>query len=261
MQSWYNKRRVFRFFGVLFLCSLTFSLWLGNVSWTSWQVQIGKVSNAQNSDTAKLVQIGIERYGAGDFKGSIEHLEKALNIYQESKSRDNEARVLEYLGRAYQEIGQPEKAISHWDKAIAYYRQVQNRLQLGRMLTEQAQAYYNIGHSRKAIALLCHKLEPKANPNCLAESAVEIASQQNDSLGKVAALGSLGEAYRLVGRYDEAITWLERAKEIAPQGYDFLVLNSLGNAYSRNLQSPRFRSILKFCSSIGTKSQTGFLMF
>ena len=42
--------------------------------------------------------------------------------------------------------------------------------------------------------------------------ALQIALKQQDKSGEVAALGSLGEAYRLQGNYDLAIKYLQTAK-------------------------------------------------
>ena len=102
------------------------------------------------------------------------------------------------------------------------------------MRTELAQVYSNLGQPRKAIALLCGKGVESIELECITESAVQIASQYNDKDGKVAALGVLGEVYRLIGNYDRAIVYLQAAQKEIPD--NFLVLNSLGNTYINRAQ-------------------------
>lgn len=244
MPNQYRKSVRRRFLGVLFLCSLTFCLWLSHVPFFTWQQKLGEVVHAQ-SDASKLVQQGVQSYQLVKLQDAIKYWQEALNIYQKNNNRANEAVVLENLARAYQQIGQLDKSIAHWDKVIAYYRQAGNRQQVGRMLIEQSQVYNSLGQPRKAIALLCGVLqgEPEQEQSkaveksvCQEESALQIARSLQDKIGEAGALGSLGEAYRMVGYYDRAIDYLNRAEKIAPKGYDFLVLNSLGNAYVSRAQ-------------------------
>lgn len=105
------------------------------------------------------------------------------------------------------------------------------------MKSELGQVYNTLGQPRRAIAVLCGKLvepqslESKTNQEleCIPESAEQIATTHKDKAGMVAALGILGEAYRLIGNYDQAIKYLHAAQQ-SPES-DFLVLNSLGNAH------------------------------
>lgn len=234
-----------RFLGVLFLCSLTFCLWLSHVPFLTWQDKLGEVVHAQAPDASKLVEQGVQSYQVGKLQDAIKYWQEALNIYQNNNPA-NEAVVLENLARAYQQVGQMDKSIAHWDKVIAYYRQARNVQQVGRMLIEQSQVYNSLGQPRKAIAVLCGVLQDlpeeeqskkvEKEPDCRQESALQMTRFSLDQTGEAGALGSLGEAYRLLGNYNRAIKYLESAEKIAPEGYDFLVLNSLGNAYVSQAQ-------------------------
>jgi tetratricopeptide (TPR) repeat protein len=69
---------------------------------------------------------------------------------------------------------------------------------------------------------------------------LQIARKFSDREGEAAALGSLGEAYRLRGKFDKAIETLlaslNIAQDINLSGYRSSVLNSLGNAYFSKAQ-------------------------
>jgi len=217
-----KPNRHHRFIQVIFLTTLLICL------------VFAQVGSAQSPNVTALVEQGIKDYDAGNFFNAIKHWQEALN--QDKNNPSDTAVVNENLARAYQQIGENKAAIASLSAAIHDYGAVENIQQVGRMKSELAQVYSNLGQPRKAIALLCGKLVDKIQQiECTPESAAQIATKYNDKRGQVAALGILGEAYRLIGDYDQAIKYLHTAQEVDP-AYDFLVLNSLGNAYKSRAQ-------------------------
>lgn len=218
-----------QFSKILFLTTLIISFSLGQIV----------LAQAPNSRT--LVEQGIKDYNAGNFLNAIKDWQDALFQYKNDPS--GAAIIHENLARAYQELGQNKEAIESLSAAIYNYNALNNIPQVGRMKSELAQVYNNLGQPRKAIAFLCGKLLEKSQSSesqameikCTPESAEQIATKYNDKRGIVAALGILGEAYRRIGNYDQAIKYLHAAKQISPE-YEFLVLNSLGNAYRNRAQ-------------------------
>lgn len=188
------------------------------------------------------VQQGLERYQSGDFQSAIVLWNNALN----NRANDR-ITLLKYLARVYSQVGQFDRAISSFDQLITYYKNDKNsdRVQLGRMLTEQAQAYSSLGQQRKAIALLCNE-----QPECKPGSAIAIARQQSDLLGEAAGLGSLGNAYRLQGDYENALRSHSKSLTIAEKlqnsAYVIAAKNGLGNTYAslakRNYRYAEFAS-------------------
>ncbi|HEY9780043.1 MAG TPA: CHAT domain-containing protein [Leptolyngbyaceae cyanobacterium] len=240
-----------RSLGFLFLLSLTLCLYLGQLLPT-WQV-----ATAVSPDASQLVQQGVDLYQVGNYKDAIAPWQTALNLYQKTKNPANATLVQENLARAYEQIGESASAVDLWDLAIAYYRKIKDISQVGRLLTEQAQSYTNLGQPRKAISLLCGNLEvksqnsslasrysPLATFDCIEDSSLQIARVYKDRNVEAAALGSLGNAYRLMGEYKVAIAYLQSslklANEINNQIYRASSLNSLGNAYI-NLAKVNYR--------------------
>ena len=172
---------------------------------------------------------GIELYHAGDWRGAIELWETAA-----SQSPTESVELFKYLARAYQQIGQVDGALAYFDRAIDRYRATGESMELGRILTEQAQAYSSLGQHQRAIAMLCGSVE--SDGNCQADSAVGIARASRDEWGMAAAIGSLGNAYRLQGMYPKALESLEMsltvARRIEAPSYILAALNSLGNVYA-----------------------------
>jgi CHAT domain-containing protein len=187
---------------------------------------------AQTVDAAQLVQQGIERYQLGDYKSAIAPWEAALKIYREAKNQASAVIVLENLARAYQRLGRNQQALPYWKQVVEAYRQLENLPQVGRSLIEQAQVHSYLGQPKQAIEYLC---QPKVDGTCTEGSALQIARMTQDTAAAVAALGSLGDAYRLVGDYQQALTVLQAGLELTQKlddpRYHAAVLNSLGNTH------------------------------
>ena len=218
------KLRITARWQLLFIVALTISLLLGRVS----------VIKAQSSEPSLLVRQGVELYQQGSFPAAVSVWATALQEYQNAENTLNEAIVRENLARAYQQLGRVELAIENWQGAINNHRQLGDERKVGRLLSEQAQAYSSLGQQRQAIALLCGSPEAKNN-DCLPQTALAIAQQQGDRLGETAALGSLGEVFRLRGNYAAALTYLQASlkltQELDNQDYQVATLNGLGNVY------------------------------
>ena len=236
-QKYKNINR-FRFikvlFKVLFLATLFISL------------SLGQVVSAQDKNANSQVERGIQDYKNGNFHGAIKHWQSALTQYKNNPSMT--AVVNENLGRVYQKIGEETAAIKSLSTAIRNYEAVKDIKQVGRMQTELAQVYNDLGQPRHAIALLCrqpkHKSESSVNQGVEEEKCIprtaEIAKEYKDKRGQIAALGVIGESYRLIGNYDRAIEYLQAAREVEPN--NFLVLNNLGNAYKNRAQLLELRA-------------------
>ncbi|KYC37713.1 hypothetical protein WA1_04125 [Scytonema hofmannii PCC 7110] len=222
--------KIRRFLGIIFLCSLTFCLWLGNVNFTNKTTVTGQKVNAQA--TNQLVEQGVERYQAGDLTGAIALWEKALK--EKIKNPSDEVVVRENLARTYYQTGKMQESLNNWERAIAHYLQVGNMKMWGRLKAEQAQVYNHIGQSEKALNLVCNP-DIKAK-NCAGDSALQIARSSKDVEGEITALGILGDTYRLRGNYDEAVKVLKQSLSLAEKqrksNYFASINHSLGNAHN-----------------------------
>jgi CHAT domain-containing protein len=210
---------------VLFLCSLILCLGLNQACVLNRSLSV----NAAQVTADQFVQQGIDRYQAGEFRSAIELWQTALTQYQ--NDRENTAIVVENIARAYQQLGQRELEIEYWQRAIALNRQLGESKHVAQLLTEIAQTYARSGQPKTAIALLCNGNESNT---CTSESALSLARKTHDPTTEAAALGSLGEAYRLTGNYTTAIAFLQSGLERAQHqpAYEQSVFMSLGSTHS-----------------------------
>ncbi|NEP19367.1 MAG: CHAT domain-containing protein, partial [Leptolyngbya sp. SIO4C1] len=184
---------------------------------------------ARANDAQPLVQAGVAQYQVGDFRDAIASWQQAL-AQVDPDNLTHQSIILENLARAHRQIGQFSEEIAYWEQAAQRHERLGNLLALGRALTEQAQAHSRLGQHRRAIALLCGE----TNNGCASGSALQIARAVTDASGEAAALGSLGEAYRLTGDYQQALVFLEQSRSLIESDsyvYQAAVLNSLGNTY------------------------------
>ena len=198
-------------------------------------VQIEPDARILSVDARQLIEEGANNYSAGLFMAAIDSWETALTVYETTQDVQLVGIVSENLALAYQQLGQTQQEISYWAKAISSYRSLAQTdadgSKLGRLMIEQAQAYSRFGQQQRAIALLCGAPE-----NCASSSALQITKTANDVVATVAALGSLGEAYRLSGETEVAKLYIEEGLSLSEEVDDSLVeislLNSLGDVYA-----------------------------
>jgi CHAT domain-containing protein len=217
---------------LLFILSLLLGLSLGQVSATA---RFG--SAAQRGNAVQLMQQGVEAYQRGDLAAAITAWQTALTHYQAEGNLQQTATALENLARAQQAMGQTAAELQLWQQAESAYRIAADDLHTGRMRTEQAQTYSRLGQYAKAIDLLCGEPLGGELLTCRSDSALGIAQAlpSQDLPGELTALGSLGDAYRLRGKAELAIRYLEQGLTLAlalqEPSYLISIQNSLGNAY------------------------------
>ncbi|MEM9216552.1 MAG: CHAT domain-containing protein [Cyanobacteria bacterium P01_F01_bin.150] len=214
---------------------------------------MGKVRAIEHLSSRQLVQQGIDRYRAGDFRGAIAPWQAALDQYQTSDHQQNQSIVLENLARAYRNLGYADTSLTYWDQALSIHRQLGDSTKVGQLLTEKAQTYTRLGQYRQAVDRLCARVKEnrvegdgveRDEVNCGEGSAVAIARAVGDRAGEAAALGSLGDAQRLQGQADRAevalMASLAIAQEIRQTTYEAAASHSLGQlAVQRSRVSDR----------------------
>ncbi|GAP96798.1 TPR repeat precursor [Leptolyngbya sp. NIES-2104] len=203
----------------------------------------------QATDPAQLMRQGLESYETKNYTAAIEFWQQARDRYEAKNDRINAAIASENIARTYAKQEHSSKAIQTWEDAIKLYRRINDPAKLSQALTEQAQLYSGIGQARQAIVLLC---APEMNQDsCSDRGSVKLAEKTSDPNLQIAALGSLGDAYRLSGESEKAIRALTTAYQLATrtnQATHLLsLLNSLGNAHTsraalRELQAESART-------------------
>ncbi|MDJ0660736.1 MAG: CHAT domain-containing protein [Crocosphaera sp.] len=198
----------------------------------NWQT----VAISQTVNINSLVEKGVMEYQKGNYRAAIAIWEEILKSEKSKNNLNYQAIIQENIARTYQKVGQLEQELDYWEKAINSYQQLNKIQQVGRLLSEEAQAYSRLGQHQKALTLLCSEKTDINELICNSNSALEIARTYQDKQGEIAALGSLGEIYRLTGNYQAAIYILEnealkKIKNLDNSNYKASLFHSLGNVY------------------------------
>ncbi len=223
------------FLVLIFVSSLVLSLGWGQIT-LSDKINFNHPVIAQTTDVNQGVNEGIEQYKRENYTEAIKIWQEIL--YASLNSQEKQI-VLENIARAYQKLGQTKKALESWSKVAEYAKNDESKVKLGQILTEQAQLYLNLGQPQTAIALLCQSTNEKT---CQLNTALAIARNNQDLPGEVAALGTLAEAFRLSGKYDQSIRTLETALSLSPSLYQASLKQSLGNALTARGQLWKIRA-------------------
>jgi tetratricopeptide (TPR) repeat protein len=169
---------------------------------------------------------------------AIELGEEALELFP------GQSAILLLLGSAYLERGRPQQAISRLEAALEL--ETDSTALRALLLGTLADAYAQTGPAQRADSLYqaALVLDPE-NPVLLNNYAYHLAETGRDLEGALqmalravekepdnpSFLDTLGWIYFQMGRYTEAIAWLERA--VATGQASAVVLEHLGDAYAR----------------------------
>ena len=231
------------------------------------------MSIASTTTPTLLVQQGVSAYRSQDYLTAIERWQSALTHYPVDENSLDRAIILENLARAYQQTGEPTEALHHWQSTTAVYTALQNWAKVGRTLTQQAQTYSQLGQPYQAIGLLCAPISDTltvevgsqagidvatSGESCLTESAVYITQTVEDEIAYIAALGTLGEAYRSIKVYPQALQALQAAlaaaNDIENSKHQALLHNSLGNLYKEQSELSYQRAISADLNATGLEA-------
>ncbi|MEM9448932.1 MAG: CHAT domain-containing protein [Cyanobacteria bacterium P01_E01_bin.6] len=143
----------------------------------------------------------------GDWQAADETIGQAMSILQSDDARSAPdqgsvlAQALDVQGSYYLAVGDGESAVEAWETSAQVFDEIglSARAAMGRV--NQAQALQSLGFYQQAIALL----------QTLQNNFLDTP----DSLEKAAALRSLGEAQRVVGKLSDAQEALEASLAIA----------------------------------------------
>ncbi|WP_199334151.1 MULTISPECIES: CHAT domain-containing tetratricopeptide repeat protein [Nostocaceae] len=203
------------------------------------------MSRQLQEQARQLFQLGMQQIRSRTDKDAVNNLQQALNIYQAIKDRKGEADTLFWLGNAYFVVVKYDKTINFYNQSLAIAREI-NDQQLENMLLEALAMLKTASNPQQQEA---HRLMEKAfeqvNTGQLeaAEQSLKqartIYQKLQDYEQEARILGSLGTVCNRLGKFSEAIQYLQQLLEFfSQQPYQEIakadVLGTLGIAY-RNL--------------------------
>lgn len=202
--------------------------------------------NGQLQEQARqLFELGMQQIRSRTNEAAVRNLQQALSIYREINDRKGEADTLFWLGVAYFSAVEYDKAINFYNQSLAVAREI-NDQQLEYIAQEALAQFttYNNPQQQEAHRLM-EKAFEQVNTGQLEaaeqslKKALSIYRELQDSEQEARILGNLGAVCNRLGKFSEAIQYLQQLLEFfSQQPYQQMaaadVLGTLGIAY-RNL--------------------------
>lgn len=171
------------------------------------------------------------------YKEALEHFERALKLYRETRDRRGEKAVLLSAGVAYFESEQLEKAVANYEQALVIARKFKDRRSEGRIFGNLSNVYtywtkYDqaLSYSQQALAAFRASGDRRRESYSLLslggyfddigqfekaltywEQALEISRDIGDPYGEARALNGIGWEFFNLSRLEESIPYFEQA--------------------------------------------------
>jgi CHAT domain-containing protein/Tfp pilus assembly protein PilF len=232
-------------------------------------LELEEAAHNTASQANTLSNLGDLSIQAGVPAEAFDYFARALKIQRDSLNRWGEARTLMRMASAQQFMWRLKESLDTCKKALSIYEDLRIPSQAERIDTDQANAWmqiaaveFRMGETAKAIksAKLALELRRSAKDRggeavtrrvlgiyALAggdektarsyfDDAVRIHQEIGDSYAEAQDLGTIGGRYGMLGRFETALPYVNRALDILRQdGYDrglCIVLINIGYAYS-----------------------------
>ncbi len=175
----------------------------------------------EDAQARSHLNLGNTRWRLQEYEKALNDFLAALKYYETKKNKADEADIFNNIGLIYLDQKIYSKAAKHFDNAREIYKTTDDHKRLGGV-------YANLG----TVYNLTHKLD--SAEYCFIQSRKEYA-EINDQNGNAISSTNLGEVYLKKEEYDKAIENFEMGVATAKkEGFDYL-LNSanlgLGSAY------------------------------
>ncbi|NES18378.1 MAG: tetratricopeptide repeat protein [Symploca sp. SIO3E6] len=138
-----------------------------------------------------LGNLGNAYYGADLYAQAIATHQRRLQLSQDLKDRQGEAKALGDLGLVYHALGEHDQAINYHQQRLAISQAIKDRRGEGQALSNLGIVYHTLGDYHQAIEYQ--------------QLYLAISRTSQNPLGEIQALGNLAGAYYFLGDYNQAI--------------------------------------------------------
>jgi CHAT domain-containing protein/Flp pilus assembly protein TadD len=175
------------------------------------------------SEADTLFQQGIELLTGGNFRDSLDKLQRAQEAYHQQGKVEQEADVLTAIGIVYLYMGNPDAALTAQQQALELARGVKSTRIERDALVNIGQIYIQQSRYEEAVEVL--------------EQSLPLSQSLNDTRAEGAAQNSLGDAYAGQGRYNDALSAYQLAlnstQQLNQPADQVTVLTSMGTVYNQ----------------------------
>lgn len=175
----------------------------------------------QKGEQTALANLGIMYRNRGEVRRSIGFFKKSLTLALARSDQRAEGTALSNLGTSHAALGEIHIALTYQQRALSISQELKN--------------WRDVGHRLGDMGLLLVDHDPHRSITLFIEQ-LKIARQLQDRRSEAAAIGNLGKAFALSGRYAVAKELFDQhlqiAREIGDVRSQLIALTNLGAALS-----------------------------
>ncbi len=169
---------------------------------------------------AALNRIGRTLRQLGDYDASLQHFERALDLFRDADDDRGVASTLDDIGKIAWVRGDQKKALEYYEAALEMRRSLGNRRSIALSLSHIGSVKISLG-------------EPQAATEYL-KSALELRKELDDPRGLASSYNDFGGLCIERGDYERALPLLDKALGLARQvgfrGLQSAILDNMGEA-------------------------------
>ncbi|MEL7034878.1 MAG: CHAT domain-containing tetratricopeptide repeat protein [Cyanobacteria bacterium J06592_8] len=247
--------------------------------------------HARLGEAGTLNQIAYAYYHLGEYEKALTAYQKALNIYTQEQSWQEQGAILTNIGVLYGDIGQYQKALESHQQALTFAEQVNDIRKQGEVYNNMGTIYQKLNQNQEAlqfyqkafkilsqfdaigwqgtilnnIGLIQTELEDYKKAIISYQEALTLAEKDGDRLVQGRILNNLGIVYNKLGDRQQALQFLEDALVIRQELEDLpgerTTHNDIGTVYRElgeyQTALTHYEKALKIAAQIQSRPQAG----
>jgi CHAT domain-containing protein len=226
----------------LFVSALTIALAVGMpiVSAIAFpEVAVAQSVAEQKKEADRLFEEGNQKYEQGQFEAALQPWQKSLKIYREIKSRKEEGKVLNHLGKVYRSLAQYAKAIENYNQSLVIFREMKDWDGERKSLNGLSDIHLFDLHDTNSFAQYYDQNNALGN-------LIETSDQMLEKM-----FPGSRKAYILLGKFRDTFEYFEKRLQISRLMSDREEESrSLGNLIVLSLRSVDYKKVIQYQEQI-----------
>lgn len=170
-------------------------------------------------------KLGFVYYNLYQPELSLEHHQKAVEIYRKQRDKRGEAETLGWLGHFYEKQGDYDQALVHQNQALELYQSLEDYEGISRIYGNIGSIYEDLNQNEQALFFF--------------QEALAVNKLTQDRQERSVHLNNIGDTYRRTGHYEQALYYsnlaLELGKELKNEYREFETYRDISLIY-RDMQ-------------------------
>ena len=209
------------------------------------EYNLAKENGLKNQMALALITQGISFHIRSNYPAAIEHYNRSLKIYEESKNKIGISKTLNNMGLIYKETGNYAKAMDYYDRSLTIKEEMGNKKGMAATLGNMAKIYDLQGNTQKALEYYIQ--------------IMKIYEDLNDQHSIAIIFNNMGLIYEEQGDFTKAMNYYSNSltinEEIGDKKSMAKTLNNIGSIFIEQGDYPK--AMEHYALSLKIKDEMG----